>query len=44
VVRDVVSAGSGTRSSIAEPTALLARYIEASERIWEYVDTWRAHA
>jgi CxxC motif-containing protein len=44
VVRDVLSGGAGTRSGIAEPTALLARYIDACERIWEYVDTWRAHA
>ena len=44
VVREVISAGAGTRSSIAEPTALLSRYIAASERVWEYVDTWRARA
>jgi hypothetical protein len=44
VVREVVSAGAGTRSTIAEPTALLSRYIAAAERVWEYVDTWRARA
>jgi hypothetical protein len=44
VVREVVSAGHGTRSAIADPTALLSRYIAASERVWEYVDTWRARA
>ena len=44
IVREVLSAGAGTRSDIAEPTALLSRYIEASERIWEYVDTWWARA
>jgi hypothetical protein len=44
VVREVISAGAGTRSSIADPTALLSRYIAAAERIWEYVDTWRARA
>jgi hypothetical protein len=44
VVREVISAGAGTRSSIAEPTALLSRYIAAAERVWEYVDTWRARA
>ena len=44
LVREVASAGAGTRSTIAEPTALLARYIAASERVWEYVDMWRAHA
>jgi len=44
LVRDVISAGAGTRSTIADPTALLVRYIAASERVWEYVDMWRAHA
>ena len=44
VVREVISAGAGTRSAIAEPTALLSRYIAAAERVWEYVDTWRARA
>jgi hypothetical protein len=37
LVRDVLSAGDST---IAEPTALLARYIAAAERVWEYVDAW----
>jgi hypothetical protein len=44
LVREVLAAGAGTHSSIAEPTALLARYIAAAERVWEYVDTWRARA
>jgi len=44
LVREVISAGTGMRSTIADPTALLVRYIAASERVWEYVDTWRAHA
>jgi hypothetical protein len=44
VVREVLSAGAGTRSAIAEPTALLAQYIAAAERVWEYVDTWRVRA
>jgi hypothetical protein len=44
VVREVLSAGAGTRSAIADPTALLAQYIAAAERVWEYVDTWRARA
>jgi hypothetical protein len=33
---------SGNTNAIADPTALLSRYIAASERIWEYVDSWRA--
>jgi len=44
VVREVLSAGGGMQSTIAEPTALLSRYIAAAERVWEYVDTWRARA
>ena len=44
VVREVLSAGAGTRSAIAEPTALLAQYVGAAERVWEYVDTWRVRA
>jgi hypothetical protein len=42
VVRDVLAAGSGSHSSIADPSALLSRYIEAAERVWKFVDTWRA--
>jgi hypothetical protein len=44
VVREVLSAGAGMQSTIAEPTALLSRYIGAAERVWEYVDTCRARA
>jgi hypothetical protein len=44
LLREVISAGTGMRSAIADPTALLVRYIAASERVWEYVDMWRAHA
>jgi hypothetical protein len=39
LVREVLAAGS--RSTIADPTELLARYIAAAERIWEFVDQWR---
>jgi hypothetical protein len=28
-------------SVIADPSALLARYVSAAERIWAYVDAWR---
>jgi hypothetical protein len=41
LVRELFSAGAGNAGSIVDPTALLARCIEASERVWEYVDTWR---
>lgn len=28
-------------STIADPTALMARYVSAVERIWEFVDAWK---
>jgi hypothetical protein len=40
LVVDVLSARADM-STVADPTALLARYIDASERIWLYVDGWR---
>lgn len=44
VVREVLASGAGQDSSIAEPSALLGRYIEAAERMWEFVDTWQGRA
>jgi hypothetical protein len=44
LVRDVLSAGAGHTSTIADPSALLSRYIAAAEQVWEFVDTWRARA
>ncbi len=41
LVREVLSAGAGTSSTIADPSALLARYIDAVDHVWQYVDTWR---
>jgi hypothetical protein len=40
VVREVLAA-ERTMSPAVDPTALLARYIEAAERLWRYVDRWR---
>ena len=39
VIREILAfkAASGT---IADPSGLLARYVTATERIWEYVDGW----
>ena len=34
-----ISAAADT--TIADPSALLARYMTAVERLWQYVDTWR---
>jgi hypothetical protein len=41
LIADVLAAPAGL-GTVADPTALLARYIEASEQIWHYVDRWRA--
>jgi hypothetical protein len=41
LVLEVLSA-SGGMGTMADPTALLARYLDASDRIWRYVDGWRA--
>lgn len=41
LVGEIMSAGRGTQGTIADPTALLKRYIDALEQVWEYVDTWR---
>lgn len=43
LVREVLSSPeSGT--AIADPTALLARYIAAAEQIWLHVDGWKGRA
>lgn len=44
VVREVMAVGAGNNSTIADPTALFARYLDAAEQVWEFVDTWRARA
>ena len=41
LIVEVLSAPAGL-GTMADPTALLARYVDASERIWRYVDGWRA--
>ena len=40
LVREVLGSRAGA-TAIADPTALLSRYIAASERVWDYVDSWR---
>jgi hypothetical protein len=40
VVREVLAAPR-TMATAVDPTALLARYIEAAEHVWRYVDRWR---
>ena len=42
LTREVLAVAGSGPSTIADPTALLARYIGAVERLWEFVDTWKA--
>jgi len=42
VIREVLASSANGQSTIADPSHLLAVYIDASQRIWEYVDRWRA--
>lgn len=41
LTREVLATRSGGVSTIADSTALLARYIAAVERLWEFVDGWK---
>jgi hypothetical protein len=41
VVREVLAASAAGPSSVTDPSHLLSRYIDATQKIWEYVDRWR---
>lgn len=41
VVREVLASARVGVGTIVDPTALLSRYLAATERIWQYVDAWR---
>lgn len=41
IVRDVLATSANGASAITDPTHLLAGYIDAAGKIWEYVDRWR---
>jgi hypothetical protein len=40
VIRDVLASSANGHSSVTDPSHLLAGYIDAAKRIWEYVDRW----
>jgi hypothetical protein len=42
LVREVLASSADGQSTIADPSHLLGRYIDASQKIWEYVDRWRS--
>jgi hypothetical protein len=41
LTRDILATGDRGPSTIADPTALLARYIGGVERMWEFMDRWK---
>lgn len=41
LTREILAAAGTGPSTIAEPTAMLARYISAVERVWAFVDGWK---
>ena len=42
IVGTVLASSSGGHSTITDPSHMLGTYIQAAQRIWEYVDRWRA--
>jgi len=42
VIREVLAASGRGPSAVTDPSHLLANYIDAAKRIWEYVDAWRS--
>lgn len=40
VVRDVFAAAGAQASTIVDPSGLLARYLEAAQKLWAFVDDW----
>ena len=41
LTKEVLAAAGSGPSTIPDPSALLARYIAAVERVWEFVDGWK---
>jgi len=42
LIREILASSAGGFSTVTDPSALLARYIDAAHRIWAYVDGWRS--
>jgi hypothetical protein len=40
VIREVLASSAAGQSTITDPSHLLARYVDATQKIWEYVDGW----
>jgi hypothetical protein len=42
VLREVLDSSSGGHSSVTDPSHLFSRYLDAAQKIWEFVDGWSA--
>jgi len=42
LLREVLASSSTGPSSVTDPSHLLSRYVEATEKIWAFVDAWGA--
>jgi len=42
LIRDILGSSTTGHSAIADPSALLAHYVDAARKIWEYVDRWNS--
>jgi hypothetical protein len=40
VIREVLAASAGDHSTITDPSHLYSLYLDATQRIWEFVDGW----
>jgi len=40
VMREVLASSSGGQSTVTDPGHLFSRYLDAAQKIWEYVDAW----
>jgi hypothetical protein len=41
LIRNVLASSGGGVSAVTDPSHLLAEYVDAAKKIWEYVDQWR---
>ena len=40
-VREVLASSAAGPSAVTDPSHLLSRYVEAAQKIWDYVDRWQ---
>jgi hypothetical protein len=42
LIRDVFATAADGHATIADPSAVLSRYLDGCERLWSFVDAWKA--